>query len=99
MEYNLYFIKPKMYLLLNSEVNNNVKRLKTSQLNKTYLWHLSLAHISQNMIQRLVKEGPLNFLEVENLPQCESCLDGKMTKRFFVFKGNSDVCDLMNINA
>ena len=34
MENNLYFIKPKMYSLLNTEVDNNSKRLKTSQSDK-----------------------------------------------------------------
>ncbi|KAL5561856.1 hypothetical protein UlMin_031603 [Ulmus minor] len=40
------------------------------------------------MIQRLVNDGPLSFLEVELIPQCESCLEGKMTKRPFGSKGN-----------
>ena len=64
----LYFIKPKMYPLLNIEVHNNSKRLKTSQSNKTYLWHLRLDHIGSNKIQRLVNDGPLSFLEVEPIP-------------------------------
>jgi len=109
MQNNLYFIKPKMDSLLNTEVVNNSKRLKTSHSNETYLWHLRLGHISLNRIQRLVKDGPLSSLKVESLPQCESCLEGKMTKRPFGSKGNraegvlelvhSDVCGPMNIKA
>ena len=68
MENNLYFIKPKMYSLLNTEVDNNSKRLKTFQSNKTYLWHLRLGHIGLNRIQMLVKDGSLSFLEVEPIP-------------------------------
>ena len=88
MKNNLYFIKPKMYSLLNIEFDNNSKKLKTSQSYKTYLWHLRLGHIGLNMIQRLVKDGPLSFLEVEPIPQCESYLEGKITKRPFGSKGN-----------
>ena len=109
MENNLYFIKPKMYSLLNTEVDNNSKRLKTSQSNKTYLWHLCLGHIGLNRIQRLVKDGPLSFLEVEPSPQYESCLESKMTKRFFGSKCNrakellelilGNVCGFMNVKA
>ena len=109
MENNLYFIKPKIYSLLNTEVDNNSKRLKISQSNKTYFWHLCLYHIGLNTIQRLVKDGPLNFLEVEHIPQCESCLEGKMTKRSFGSKGSrlegllesmhNDVCGPMSVKV
>ena len=33
-------------------------------------------------------ESPLSFLEVEPLPQCETCLEGKMTETPFGSKGN-----------
>ena len=61
------------------------------------------------MIQRLVNDGPLSFLEVEPIPQCVSWLEGKMTKRPFWSKGNrvegflelvhSEVCGLMSVKA
>ena len=99
-----------MDLLLNVEMNdNNSKRLKTSHSNKTYLWHLRLGHINLNRIQRLVRDGFLSHLKVEYLPQCECCLEGKMTKRTFGSKDNrakgvlelvhGDVCRPMNIQA
>ena len=57
----------------------------------------------------MVRDGPLGSLKVEALPTCESCLEGKMTKRPFPSKGNrvndklelihSDLCDPMNIQA
>lgn len=57
----------------------------------------------------LLKECSLSFLEVEPIPQCESCLEGKMTKRSFESKGNkvegllklvhSDVCGPMSVKT
>jgi len=52
-----------MYSLLNTKVDNNTKRLWTSLSNE--LWHLRLGYIALNRIQKLVNDGPLNFLEVE----------------------------------
>ena len=56
-----------------------------------------------------MKDGPLDFLREVRLPQCESCLEGKMTKRSFGAKGNraedlleivhTDVCGPMNVKA
>ena len=78
------------------------KRQKLSNDNETYLWHLRLGHISLDRINRLTKDGPLKDLSVGSLPVCESCLEGKMTKRPFTTKGlrakeplelvHSDVC-------
>ena len=109
MDGNLYFIKSKAHSLLDTELIDNSKRLKTSHSNKGYLWHLRLGHINQERIQRLVKDGPLSDLKDVHLPQCESCLEGKMTKRSFGAKGNrakelleivhTDVCGPMNVKA
>ncbi|KAA0048791.1 gag/pol protein [Cucumis melo var. makuwa] len=46
-------------------------------------------YIIQNnvLIRRLVKSGLLSELEDKSLPPCESCLEGKMTKRSFTGKG------------
>ena len=56
-----------------------------------------------------MKSGPLSELKVGTLPVCESCLEGKMTKRPFTGKGlrakepleliHSDVCGPMNVKA
>ena len=61
------------------------------------------------MIQRMVKDGPLSFLEVGLSPKDESCLEGEMTKRLFESKCNrakgplelvqGDVCDYINVKA
>ncbi|KAA0054839.1 gag/pol protein [Cucumis melo var. makuwa] len=61
------------------------------------------------LIGRLVKSGLLSQLEDNSLPLCDSCLEGKMTKRSFIGKGlrakmplglvHSDLCGPMNVKA
>ena len=70
---------------------------------------LRLGHINQTRIERLVNYGPLKELRVTPLPTCESCLEGKMTKRSFLSKGHlandllklmqSDVCGPFNVQV
>ena len=111
----LYILKVTPELqLTNSEVNNfdivaPLKRKRLIELSYTYLWHLRLGHINLDRISLLVKDGPLSSLKVEALPTCESCLEGKMTKRPFPLKGNrandvlelihSDLCGPMSVQA
>ena len=95
-----------MFKIAKSQSN---KRQKLSYDNETYLWHLRLCHISLDRINRLVKDGPLKNLRVGTMPVCESCLEGKMTKRPFSAKGtrakeplqlvHSDVCRPLNVQA
>ena len=87
-----------------TQAKSSHKKVKVSTNNETCIWNLRLGHINQNNIERLVKDGPLNFLEVKLLPTCESCLEGKMTKRPFSGKGQRvqkclDVCKPLNIQA
>ncbi|RVW99042.1 Retrovirus-related Pol polyprotein from transposon TNT 1-94 [Vitis vinifera] len=106
-------ITPELQLT-NSEVNNfdivaPLKRKCPIELSYTYLLHLRLGHINLDRISLLVKDGPLSSLRVEALPTCESCLEGKMTKRPFPLKGNrandvlelihSDLCGPMSVQA
>ncbi|CAA0824494.1 Uncharacterized mitochondrial protein AtMg00300, partial [Striga hermonthica] len=110
---NLYIIKSKssplqQKQLFNSSSNLN-KRKEPSKMNETYLWHLRLGHINLRRIQWLAADGPLWSFEVEAFPTCESCLEGKMTKRVFSSKGHraedvlglvhSDLCGPMSIQA
>ena len=63
---------------------NSVKSNKRKQdINPTYLWHLRLGHANIDRINRLVKNGPLKSLTIDPYPICESCLQGKMTKKPF----------------
>ena len=111
---NLFYLQPNIRLLHNVE-NDDVqaepshKKEKMSTNNETYLWHLWLGHINQNRIKRLVKDDPFNLLEVEPLLTCESCLEGKITKKQFIGKGQrvqeylelvyTDVCRPLNVQA
>ena len=110
---NLYYLRPIVPMIHETVANNDLqresKRLKTVSNDLTYMWHLRLGHINLDRIKRLVRDGPLQSLQVGSLPTCESCLEGKMTKRPFSAKGNratqclelvhTDVCGPMNIQA
>ena len=107
----LYFVYPTVLEIQNTEtVDHSLpKKRKSSSSNSTKLWHLRLGHINLNRINRLVQDGLLPSLEVEPISICESCLEGKMTKRPFSAKGNraggllelvhTDVCGPMNVKA
>ena len=113
-ENGLYVLRPTERSLNNSELfkvehPKSNKRQKVSHSDNTYLWHLRLGYINLDRINRLVKDGPLRELNVGTLPACESCLEGKMTKRPFLAKGkrskeplqlvHSDVCDPLSVQA
>ena len=87
----LYILTPDQHELYNSELDNNshVKSLKRKfpSTNDAYLWHLCLGHINSNRIQRLIKDGLLEPLDFDEFWICESCLEGKMTKRPLNAKG------------
>ena len=71
------------------QVDNVEKSLKRKELsiNQTQLWHFRLGHINLKGIQKLVSCGPLAILTLEQLPLCQNCIQGKMTKRSFISKG------------
>ena len=113
-ENGLYVLRSTERSLNNSELfkvehPKSNKRQKVSNSDNTYLWHPRLRHINLDRINRLVKDGPLRKLNVDTLPICESCLEGKMTKRPFSAKGerskeplqlvHSDVCGLLSVQA
>ena len=114
LEYGLYVLRPFESYSFNTEmfrIANPIsnKKQKVSNDDQTYLWHLRLGHISLDRINRLTKDGPLRELSVGTLPVCESCLEGKMTKRSFSGKRkraeeplelvHSDVCGPLNVQA
>ena len=109
LENGLYFLHRNISHSLDTEITEpNHKRVKLSK-DETYLWHLRLGHINLNRIKRLVSDGLLNDLKVDDLPTCESHLEGIMTKRSFRTKGtrateclglmHTNVCDPMSIQA
>ena len=108
----LYFLTPVSYSI-NAIENTDDEQFPLSKKrkvsNETYMWHLRLGHINSSRIHGLVKSGILNSLIFEPIPVCESCLEGKMTKRPFKAKGNratiqlelvhTDVCGPMSVQA
>ena len=113
-ENGMYVLRPIERSLNNLELfkvehPKSDKRQKVSQSDNKYLWHLRLGHNNLDRINRLVKDGPLRELNVGTLPICESCLEGKMTKRPFSTKGerskeplqlvHSEVCGPLSVQA
>ena len=109
----LYFLSHMSYDInviesINDDEHDHLSK-KRRFSNETYLWHLRLGHINPNRIHDLVKSEILSSLIFEHIPVCESCLEGKMTKRPFKAKGNratiqlelvhTDVCGPMTIQA
>ena len=80
------------------QVDNVEKSLKRKEpsINQTRLWHLRLCHINLKRIQRLVSCGQLATLTLEQLPVCQNCNQGKMTKRSFTAKGAQGCLDLIH---
>ncbi|KAH9697148.1 hypothetical protein KPL71_023495 [Citrus sinensis] len=113
LEDNLYHLSPMIHSMHDTVINNDehthLSKKRNISSNQHYLWHLRLGHINQNRIQRMIKDGLLGPLENESLPLCESCLEGKMTKRPFSAKGvratvplelvHTDVCGPINVQA
>ncbi|KAK4382713.1 Retrovirus-related Pol polyprotein from transposon TNT 1-94 [Sesamum angolense] len=59
-----------------------------------------LGHISQDRMKRLVDSKSLEIDNLDNLPTCESCLKGKMTRKPFVGKSKlaNSLLDLIHTN-
>ena len=102
---DLYILTPNKHKLYNSELDHNshVKSLKRkfSSTNDAYLWPLCLGHINSNRIQSLIKVGLLEPLDFDGFLVCESCLEGKMTKRHFNAKGRKakELLELVHMNV
>ncbi|KAA0060522.1 gag/pol protein [Cucumis melo var. makuwa] len=70
---------------------------------------VSAKSVGDLKIGRLVKSGLLSQLEDNSLPPCDSCLEGKMTRRSFTEKGlraktplelvHSNLCGRINFKA
>ncbi|KAL0394617.1 UNVERIFIED_CONTAM: hypothetical protein Slati_4427900 [Sesamum latifolium] len=73
------------------------------------LWRTRLGHIFKDKIRKLVDLKSLEVDDLDNLPTCESCLKGKMTKKPFVGQStlanclldliHTDVCGPLNTPA
>ncbi|KAK4383722.1 Copia protein [Sesamum angolense] len=71
-----------------AEVSNLIMtaqhKRKSDNHENAQLWHAWLGHISKDRIRKLVDWKSLEIDDLDNLPTCESCLKGKMTKKSFV---------------
>ncbi|KAL0297830.1 UNVERIFIED_CONTAM: hypothetical protein Scaly_3082400 [Sesamum calycinum] len=73
------------------------------------IWHTRLGHISQDRMKGLVDSKSLEIDNLDNLPACESCSKGKMTRKAFVGQSrlanglldliHTDVCGQLNTQA
>ena len=79
---NLYMLEPITSMQINSYESNH-KRKESFSVNQAQLWHLRLGHLNIDRIRRLVTSRHLSPLDVNTLPVCEPCLEGKMIKRPF----------------
>ena len=69
-------------------------------------WHARLGHIGQDCLKRLAKAGLLGSIDKIDLPVCEQCLLGKVTRSPFgkakracfpLELIHSDICGPMNV--
>lgn len=52
---------------------------------KTKLWCMRLAHISENGLRELSKQGLFGSDQISSLELCEKCVFGKATRQRFFF--------------
>ena len=100
------------FIVINLDCNNSSFSFVTSTSNAqevdSQLWHARLSHIGKDRLDRLAKTGLLGELSRIDLPICEHCLQGKLTRKPFgkTTRANfplqlvhSDVCGPMNVKA
>jgi len=63
--------------------NINAKRPRLADLNRTYMWHCRLGHISEKHMKKLHSDGLLTSFDFESYETCEACLLSKMAKTTF----------------
>ena len=86
-----------------SEQTLSAIRSKSSrnEINLKYIWHLKLSHIVEERINKLMKDGLLDSFSDESFSVCESYLQKKMIKLFFVGhkKRTTEVLTLVHTNV
>ncbi|KAL0304615.1 UNVERIFIED_CONTAM: hypothetical protein Scaly_3016400 [Sesamum calycinum] len=88
--------KTMLVLIMTAENKHKLDNLENAQI-----WHASLGHISQDRMKRLVDSKSLELDNLDNLPACESCLKGKMTRKPFVGQSTlaNDLLDLIHTDV
>ncbi|KAH9801739.1 Integrase catalytic domain-containing protein [Citrus sinensis] len=75
--------KNGLYVLIGSSVPTNAVMTAESDIDKTKLWHLRLAHMSMKGLQELEKQGLLYGDKMGSLNFCENCVFGKAHRAKF----------------
>ena len=75
--------KNGLYVLIGSSVPTNAVMTAESDIDKTKLWHLRLAHMSMKGLQELEKQGLLYGDKMGSLDFCENCVFGKAHRAKF----------------
>ncbi|KAL0445869.1 UNVERIFIED_CONTAM: hypothetical protein Slati_1714800 [Sesamum latifolium] len=83
--------------------------MKLDNHDNAQTWHARLSHISNDRMKKLVDSKSLEVDDVDNLPTCEPCLKGKMTKKLFIGQStlasglldliHTDICGPLNTPA
>lgn len=93
---------------LHNDISFSYIESSHKDVDKNNLWHARLNHIGQDRMSRLAKQGLLGDLQKVELPTCEHCLKGKLTRKPFgkatraefpLQLIHSDVCGPMNVRA
>ncbi|KAK4381251.1 Retrovirus-related Pol polyprotein from transposon TNT 1-94 [Sesamum angolense] len=101
---NSFYILQRSDWIMTAQNKRKLENLENAQI-----WHARLGHISQDRMKRLVDSKSLKIDNLDNLPACESCLKGKMTRKPFVGQSKlanalldliyTDVYGLLNTQA
>ncbi|KAH9658263.1 Integrase catalytic domain-containing protein [Citrus sinensis] len=75
--------KNGLYMLIGSSAPANAVMTVESDVDKTNLWHLRLAHMSMKRLQELKKQGLLCGDKMGSLDFCENCVFGKAHRAKF----------------
>ncbi|KAL0318249.1 UNVERIFIED_CONTAM: Retrovirus-related Pol polyprotein from transposon TNT 1-94 [Sesamum calycinum] len=89
-----------LYILQRSDwIMTAQNKRKLENLENAQIWHARLGQISQDRMKRLVDLKSLEIDNLNNLPACESCLKGKMTKKPFIGQSKlaNGLLDLIHI--
>ncbi|XP_052296995.1 uncharacterized mitochondrial protein AtMg00300-like [Citrus sinensis] len=73
--------KNGLYILVGSSTEQGISTSVTRD--KTKLWHMRLAHISERGLKELSNQGLLGDDKVTSLKFCEKCVFGKATRLKF----------------
>ena len=70
-------MNPSFANSINIVIGNKIGRVNE---NSSMLWYKCWGHISKERMQRLIKEGVLQYLDFSNFYACVDCIKGATTK-------------------